>query len=376
VLAAPFLRQGKRAPEEANPTLRGSSFWEAVQISETSLVELQTPLKAEKSKSHVLHEVGSMPRPSSLWIFLALVFLIFVWSLNYVVAKVGLREVPALALGSFRLVLAGIVSVPLLFFVRTGRDDRHKVKLEISRKRRLQALWTITYLGFLNVILNQGCYTVGLNYTSVSHSSVIIACAPILILLFSWVLRLEPLTRRKIIGMALAFAGAIAVGLQAGSAGAGVLGDLLSFVAGTGFALYTVLGKRAVAVYSAIRLSLLSNIAGAVLAAPVAGWQFVALERAGQMGAIGVQGWGSIIYMAVLASAVSYVLYFWLLRYMTPASLGSATYLQPIGATLLGLLLLGEPITLRVAMGGILVIAGVYVIETHLRDAQPEEELA
>jgi drug/metabolite transporter (DMT)-like permease len=171
--------------------------------------------------------------------------------------------------------------------------------------------------------------------------------------------------------MALAFAGAIVVGMQAGSAGAGILGDLLSFVAGIGFALYTVLGKRAVAIYSALRLSLLSNIAGAVLVVPVAIWQFLLLARSGQLGKIGIDGWGSVVFMAVLASAVSYVLYFWLLRYMTPAGLGSATYLQPVGATLLGLLLLGEPITLRVAIGGLLVIAGVYVIETHSRSSRP-----
>ena len=322
-------------------------------------------------------ESYSAGRPSSLWIFLGLAFLILVWSLNYVVAKVGLRELPALALGAFRLVLAGIVSVPLLFFVQTEKSKAHKVKLQISRKRKLQALWTITYLGFLNVILNQGCYTVGLNYTSVSHSSVIIACAPIFILLFSWALGLEPLTLRKIIGMTFAFAGAITVGIQAGGAGAGVLGDLLSFVAGIGFALYTVFGKRAVAVYSALRLSLLSNIAGAVLVLPIAAWQFLAVMREGKLSAIGVDGWGSVIFMGVLASAVSYVLYFWLLRYMTPASLGSATYLQPVGATLLALLLLREPITARVAIGGLLVIAGVYVIETHSGDPRsPEGELA
>lgn len=321
------------------------------------------------------HLSGRAGWPSSAWLFLTLVFLIFVWSLNYVVVKIGLREVPALALASFRLVLAGIVSLPLLLFSRPEDGQLLKQNIE-SRDKGPQALWTITYLGFLNVILNQGCYTVGLNYTSVSHSSVIIACAPIFILLFSWAMRLEALTRRKLIGMALAFAGAVAVGLQAGSAGAGILGDLLSFIAGIGFALYTVLGKRAVAVYSVLRLSLLSNIAGAVLAVPVAFWQFLALVREGRLRAIGMDGWGSVIYMGVLASAISYVLYFWLLHYMTPASLGSATYLQPIGATVLGLLLLGEPISLHVAIGGLLVIAGVYVIETHPGQQQPDEGLA
>jgi drug/metabolite transporter (DMT)-like permease len=320
------------------------------------------------------------PAPSSAWIFLALVFLILVWSLNYIVAKIGLRELPALALGSFRLVTAGIVSLPVLFSPRSGKWRGIKVMVEVSQKRstRLHELWTITYLGFFGVVLNQGCFTVGLNYTSVSHSSLIIGCAPILILMFSWALRLEALTRRKAIGMALSFAGAAAVGAeQAGSAGAGSLrGDLLTLFAGIGLALYTVLGKRVFGEYSPVRLSLLSNVAGAVLVLPVALWQIRALAGAGRLGAIGLQGWGAVIYMGVLASAVAYVLYFWALRYMTPARLGAVSYLQPIGATLLGLVLLGEPITRRVALGGLLVIAGVYAIETHPGDPEPEDGLA
>jgi drug/metabolite transporter (DMT)-like permease len=61
---------------------------------------------------------------------------------------------------------------------------------------------------------------------------------------------------------------------------------------------------------------------------------------------------------------------------MTPARVGAASSLQPIGAILLGFVLLGETITHRVAVGGLLIIAGVYAIETHAGDSQPEEELA
>lgn len=305
-------------------------------------------------------------------------FLIFVWSLNYIVAKIGLRELPALALGSFRLVTAGIVSLPVLFFPQTGKRHDPKVQVEVSQKSRLRTLWTITYLAFFGVVLNQGGFTVGLNYTSVSHSSLIIGCAPILILVFSWALGLEALTRRKAIGMMLAFAGAAVVAVeQATNTLAGSFrGDVLTLVAGIGLALYTVLGKRAVAEHSPMRLSLLTNIAAAVLVSPVAVWQVAVLAHAGRLNAISLEAWGGVIYLGLLGSAVSYVLYFWALRYMTPAGLGAVSYLQPIGAMLLGLVLLGEPITGRVAAGGFLIIAGVYAIETHSRELQPEEELA
>ncbi len=242
----------------------------------------------------------------------------------------------------------------------------------------MSEVWTVTYLGFFGVVLNQGCFTVGLNYTSVSHSSLIIGCAPILILLIARAMKLEAITMRKAIGMALAFAGAVAVGIeQGGDAGAGsARGDLLTACAGLGLALYTVLGKRAVTEYGAVRIGMLSNIAAAVMALPVALWQIHALANAGRLGMIGIQGWGAVIYMGVLASAVSYLLYFWVLRYMTPARLGAVSYLQPVGATLLALVLLGEPITRRVALGGLLVIAGVYAIQTRSGDIRPDRELA
>jgi drug/metabolite transporter (DMT)-like permease len=324
------------------------------------------------------HLAGRAARPSSASIFFVMAFLIFVWSLNYIVAKIGLRELPALALGSFRLVTAGIVSLPVLFFPQAGKRHDPKVQVEVSQKSRLRTLWTITYLAFFGVVLNQGAFTVGLNYTSVSHSSLIIGCAPILILVFSWALGLEALTRRKAIGMMLAFAGAAVVAVeQATNTLAGSFrGDVLTLVAGIGLALYTVLGKRAVAEHSPMRLSLLTNIAAAVLVSPVAVWQVAVLAHAGRLNAISLEAWGGVIYLGLLGSAVSYVLYFWALRYMTPAGLGAVSYLQPIGAMLLGLVLLGEPITGRVAAGGFLIIAGVYAIETHSRELQPEEELA
>src|SRR5437879_4866430 len=90
---------------------------------------------------HVLPEVPRREReqPSAIWISLAIAFLIVVWSLNYVVGKIGLRELPALALGSFRVVTAGIASLPVLFLSRLGKRQGVKVELEVNKKpsRRL-----------------------------------------------------------------------------------------------------------------------------------------------------------------------------------------------------------------------------------------------
>jgi drug/metabolite transporter (DMT)-like permease len=116
-------------------------------------------------------------------------FLVVIWSANYVVGKIGLRELPPLALASFRLVLGGAVLAPFyLFSTRSSRGQsvsRTQLPAASRSTARLHDLWTFTYLGFFGVVMNQGFFTVGLSYTSVSHSSLIIGFAPVLILLMS-----------------------------------------------------------------------------------------------------------------------------------------------------------------------------------------------
>src|SRR5207253_10341484 len=117
------------------------------------------------TKPHVLPEVPRREReqPSAIWISLAIAFLILVWSLNYVVGKIGLRELPALALSSFRVVTAGIVSLPVLFLLRRGRRQGVKGELEVSKKpaRARDEFWSSTHLGFVGVVVDHGCFTGG-----------------------------------------------------------------------------------------------------------------------------------------------------------------------------------------------------------------------
>jgi drug/metabolite transporter (DMT)-like permease len=301
-------------------------------------------------------------------------FLVVVWSGNYIVGKIGLRELPPLALASFRLVLAGVVLLPVYFAsMRAGRGSAC-----VGPGSSLRDLRTFAYLGFFGVFINQGGFTLGLSYTSVSHSSLVIGFVPILILLLSWTQGLERLTTRKLLGVALAFAGAGVVGAEHGWSfrTSTMRGDLLTLCGGIGLALYTVLGKRVADAYSALRVNVFSNFAGALLALPIAFWQGAALTRQDAWHQIGWQGWGAVVYMGMLSSAVCYVLYFWMLRYMSPARLGSVSYLQPVGATLLAVMLLGEPLTAHVVIGGMLIVAGVYSIQSRSRGLRAEEELA
>ena len=69
----------------------------------------------------------------------------------------------------------------------------------------LRDFWTFAYLGLFGVSVNQFCFTVGLRYTNVMHSSIIVGLAPIYTLTLAVLLRLERLTWRKAVGMAMWF---------------------------------------------------------------------------------------------------------------------------------------------------------------------------
>jgi drug/metabolite transporter (DMT)-like permease len=71
--------------------------------------------------------------------------------------------------------------------------------------------------------------------------------------------------------------------------------------------------------------------------------------------------------MAVFSSAVAYLLYLWLLRYLEASQLSAFTYLLPVTATILGIVWLGERGSLMQIVGGALPLAGVYWVESGRR---------
>ncbi len=296
-----------------------------------------------------------------------MVFVVLVWSINYTVAKIGFQYVRPLALAAFRILAAGLAMLPVAVYCAL-KERRQAAAGQAGGLKRMSRrdLWNFACLGFFGIFVNQGIFTVGLSMTSVGHSAIVVATTPIFILLAAWSQGLERLTSRKVLGLMVAFAGAVVLGAGHGwdLNLTGSRGDLLTFLACISVTIFTVLAKRVARSYDALQLMAYNVTIAGLFALPVALWQARVLIRAGEWDAIGWQGWAAVAYMGVLSSAVCISLYFWVLRSLPPSKLGALSYLQPVVGTPFAALVLGEPLTRDLLTGGALILAGVYTVES------------
>lgn len=290
---------------------------------------------------------------------------VVVWAVNFIAAKIGLRYLPAVTMASFRVVLAGLSMVPA-YLICSRLPSFADARRARSQGFAGRDLWTFLYLGFFGVVVNQMCFTMGLRYTSVGHAAVIVGMGPIYTLVLAVVFRLERATWHKVVGMAIAFSGVAMLASENGISphSPSLLGDAITMTGSIGFATYAVLGKRVAGKYDALTMAAFNHFAGAILILPVALHQARALGPISRWSTIPWQGWAAVLYMAVCSSAMAYLLYFWLLRYLEASQLSAFTYLLPVLAVILGILWLGERGSAMQIAGGVLALAGVYWVES------------
>ncbi|HKV64357.1 MAG TPA: DMT family transporter [Candidatus Acidoferrum sp.] len=310
-------------------------------------------------------EDSSGQSPSRIALGAAIGFVLLIWAINFVAAKIGLRSLPAATLASFRVVLAAIVMIPTYLFC--SRLPAFSEAAEARRRKwPLRDFWTFLYMGFFGVTINQICFTVGLRYTSVSHAAVIVGMGPIYTLIFAVLLNLEAATWRKTVGMVIALAGIAFMASENGISthSPSLLGDAITMTGSIGFAMYMVLGKRLGGRYDPLTMTAFSHYAGGLIVLPVAIYRAITLGSIEHWRAVAWNSWAALFYMAIFSSAVAYIFYFWVLRYLQASQLSAFTYLLPVVATVLGILWLGERGSWNQVLGGALALSGVYWIES------------
>ncbi len=303
----------------------------------------------------------SPQRPHPVLLAGAIAVMVVSWTLNFIVVKVALRYFTPWMLAAFRVELSALILLPI-YLVFGARARAAAGKKLFDR----HDFWTFGCLAVLGVCLNQVCFTIGLNYTTVGHSALIIGTGPILILLLAWTQGLEALTAKKAAGMALAFAGVIVLAAEHGLSlhSSTLRGDLITLTGSVAFVVYTVVGKKVAPRYDTLSMNTYNFLFAAILILPLAVVQAARFERQGGWTIVPWQGWAALGFIAAFASVASYLIYFWVLRYMAASRLGAFSYVHPVTTTVMGIWLLGEKLTRSLLLGGGLVFLGIYLIES------------
>ena len=204
----------------------------------------------------------------------------------------------------------------------------------------------------------------GEQHISSSRAGVLNATTPLFTLLVVMLaLPHERPTRNRVVGLVIGFAGVVVVvGPWARSSSEAIGGQVGCLTAAAMYGVGFVYTSRFVAwrgvapgVLAAAQLLAGTVLLGAVT--PVVGWEPVHLTARVVL---------SVLALGAVGTGVAYLLYHGLLRDVGATSTSLVTYLVPVAAVFLGVLVLGEPLTWNLFAGALVVIAGVAMAEGRL----------
>lgn len=212
----------------------------------------------------------------------------------------------------------------------------------------------IAQFGILIALLNYG-----LQYIPAARGALIFATFPFLTMVLAALLRAEPLSAFKTLGVALTILGVgLALGqkLAAAAGGGGWIGELAVFGSALTGALCSVFYRPYLERYSTLPVSAFAMLASVFfLAIPAAAEGFFAAPPR-----FTAAGWAAVGFIGV-SSGIGYYLWLWALKHTTPTRVSVFLAVSPIAAAALGWLWLGEAISPLFLVGLACVVAGLWV---------------
>ena len=213
-------------------------------------------------------------------------------------------------------------------------------------------------LAVLNLVAPFVLYTFAYRYASAGFVGILIALVPIgTASLAHFALPDEPLHMSKVVGLFVAFSG-VAFLLVSGNSGLAdggrpliAAGLAVAGVVSIGFA--NVYAKGHAATYDAIALMAVQFVLGAVILV------IVALVAEGVPTSISMWGWVLIVYMALGATVLPYMLYYWMLRHVSTTRASMIGYFVPPVSLLAGAIFLSEKLQIGIIGGGVIILIGV-----------------
>lgn len=276
----------------------------------------------------------------------ALCLIYLIWGMNWVVMKTANTFFPPITFVAYRFLFGALVLLSVWFWLH----------LPLPKKKYWPWIFLtgILQMGLNNIAAQTSMLTLGAGMVSVLNYSM-----PVFAAVMAHFLLGERLTWHKGAGIVLAIAGmAVLMDVHAGGDVTAICIGLLSAVF---WGLASIFVKLKLADVNPISLTTWQMVC-----ASLSLLAYTAIVPQGEV-VWNTESVLCLIYNGVLASALAFFLWSWILQHIEVSKASVAVLAVPVVGVVGGILCLGEPLTLHIFFGMLMIMAGIYIVVTHKR---------
>lgn len=272
------------------------------------------------------------------------------WGGTFVAGRVAAQDMPPFSAAFLRFLVASILLVAVL-------RRRHR-RMPVPT---LSQLVVVGLLGMTGVFAYNVFFFSGLKTVTASRGALIIATNPVFIALGASVFLHEHLRLGKVVGILLCVTGAVIVisrgrplDLMGGAIG---WGELYMFGCVASWVAYSLVGHVAMK-----DLSPLVSVTYACVIGTIGLCMPALMESLGpRIADFSMAAWLSVVYLGVFGTVLGFIWYYEGIKVLGPSKAGVFINLVPVSAIVLAFLILGESLDFSLALGGVLVVGGIYL---------------
>lgn len=276
-----------------------------------------------------------------------LVLLSIIWGLAFVAIKELEPLLSYVNLTLLRWFIASAAFLALAPFI--GKTRQKFERKDLPRLLLVSFANVVAYHLTLNA--SEGIITAGL-------AVLLVAIGPVFILILSWIFLGERHGKQILAAVTLALAGSVvlAIGSDIASGTNTITGILEALGTAVSYSVFAVFSKPLVQKYGARPFTIWAGLIGTLMLLPLLSGSFFT-----QVGNLPLYGWLAMLYLSILSTVAGYMLFYTLVNRGTVSRLSVQLYLIPVVGVAGGVLILEEPLTAFMIVGGALLLLAVAV---------------
>lgn len=268
------------------------------------------------------------------------------------------RVLNAEGLSSMEIVMIRAITTTILLLVYLFFYDSTLLKI------RIKDIWCFLGTGLCSIVFFNYCYFKTITMTSLSVAAVLLYTAPAIVMLLSAVLFHEKITIKKIVALLATFVGCMLVtGMVGSTGGLSIAGIVVGLGAGLGYALYSIFGRYALEKgYHSLTIFFYTFLFAMIGTIPLADQKQILSVALGS-----IRMFLFCLVFGLFSTVVPYIVYTMGLKEMENSKASIIASIEPVTASILGVIVYHETIAINEIIGIVLVLASIVISNIQIK---------